>query len=122
MGACFSFLYGLTAYGVCLAALLYLIGFSANLLMPTSVDHGRFASWPEAILSIGWPPSAQPRPNAQLIIYPDSRRSEYLNHFAVLIDTDASALHDAPGPVAAAGWTPLRAPRTMRLSRMRRFP
>lgn len=49
MGARFSFLYGLAAYGACLAALLYLIGFSANLLVPTSVDHGHFASWPEAI-------------------------------------------------------------------------
>lgn len=49
MGARFSFLYGLAAYGACLAALLYLIGFSANLLTPTSVDHGHFASWPEAV-------------------------------------------------------------------------
>lgn len=49
MGARLSFLYGLTAYGACLAALLYFIGFSANLLVPTSVDHGHFASWSEAV-------------------------------------------------------------------------
>lgn len=49
MRARFSFLYGLAAYAACLAALLYLIGFSANLLTPTSVDHGHFASWPEAV-------------------------------------------------------------------------
>lgn len=49
MGARFSFLYGLVAYSACLAALLYFIGFSADLLTPTSVDHGHFAPWPEAI-------------------------------------------------------------------------
>ena len=49
MRARFSFLYGLAAYAACLAALLYLIGFSANLLTPTSIDHGHFASWPDAV-------------------------------------------------------------------------
>ena len=34
MGAFLSFLYGLVAYGACLAALLYLIGFSGNVLVP----------------------------------------------------------------------------------------
>ena len=40
MGAVFSFLYGVMAYAACLAALLYLIGFSGGLLVPRSVDGG----------------------------------------------------------------------------------
>jgi methanethiol S-methyltransferase len=36
----FSFLYGVAAYAACLAALLYFIGFSGNLLVPKSVDIG----------------------------------------------------------------------------------
>ena len=43
MGAFLSFLYGLVAYGASLAALLYLIGFSGNGLVPKSVDSGAFA-------------------------------------------------------------------------------
>ena len=43
MGAFLSFVYGLVAYGVSLAALLYLIGFSGNVLVPKSVDSGAFA-------------------------------------------------------------------------------
>ena len=48
MGARLAFLYGLVAYGAGFAALLYLIGFNGNLLVPTSVDHGIPAAWPEA--------------------------------------------------------------------------
>lgn len=44
-----SFLYGLAAYSACLAALLYLIGFSGNLLVPKSVDLGGGAPWLEAV-------------------------------------------------------------------------
>lgn len=44
-----SFLYGLAAYVACLATLLYLIGFSANLLVPRSVDVGAGAPWFEAV-------------------------------------------------------------------------
>lgn len=40
MGALLSFLYGVTAYAACLAALLYLIAFSGGLLVPKSVDSG----------------------------------------------------------------------------------
>ena len=43
------FLYGVAAYTVCLAALLYLIGFSGNLLVPRSVDIGPGAPWPQAL-------------------------------------------------------------------------
>jgi len=43
MSAFPSFLYGLLAYGACLASLLYLIGFSGNLLVPKSVDVGASA-------------------------------------------------------------------------------
>jgi len=43
------FLYGLAAYAACLAALLYFIGFSGNLLVPKSVDIGPGASWAEAL-------------------------------------------------------------------------
>lgn len=50
MGARFSFLYGLAAYGASLLTLLYLIGFSANLLVPVSVDHGLAAAWPQALV------------------------------------------------------------------------
>ena len=35
-----SFLYGVAAYVACLATLLYLVGFSGNLLVPRSVDVG----------------------------------------------------------------------------------
>jgi methanethiol S-methyltransferase len=44
-----SFLYGVAAYVACLAALLYLIGFSGNLLVPKSVDSGASAPWVEAL-------------------------------------------------------------------------
>ena len=40
MGALMGFLYGIVAYVSCLTALLYLIGFSGNLFVPTSVDRG----------------------------------------------------------------------------------
>jgi methanethiol S-methyltransferase len=49
MPAIFSFLYGLIAYAACLSALLYLIGFSGDLLVPRSVDSGIAATLPEAI-------------------------------------------------------------------------
>ncbi len=49
MGAFLSFLYGLVAYGVSLAALLYLIGFSGNVLVPKSVDSGAFAPLAKAL-------------------------------------------------------------------------
>ena len=44
-----SFLYGLAAYAACLATLLYLIGFSGNLLVPKSVDLGGGAPGIEAL-------------------------------------------------------------------------
>jgi len=44
MQARFAFLFGLLAYGAGFAVLLYFIGFSADLLTPTSVDHGHFAA------------------------------------------------------------------------------
>jgi protein-S-isoprenylcysteine O-methyltransferase Ste14 len=44
-----SFLYGLAAYVACVAALLYFIGFSGNLLVPKSVDVGGSAPWAEAL-------------------------------------------------------------------------
>lgn len=40
MGALLSLVYGVVAYGVCLAALVYLIGFSGSVLVPKSVDVG----------------------------------------------------------------------------------
>ena len=43
MRAFFSFLYGLAAYAASLAALLYLMGFTANRRVPTSVDVGTAA-------------------------------------------------------------------------------
>jgi methanethiol S-methyltransferase len=49
MGAFLSFLYGLVAYGVCLAALLYLIGFSGNVLVPKAVNSGVSAPLVEAL-------------------------------------------------------------------------
>lgn len=49
MNARIAFLYGVAAYGACLLTLLYLMGFGGNLLVPTSVDHGRAAPWPEAV-------------------------------------------------------------------------
>ena len=49
MRGLFSFLYGVAAYLVCLAALLYFIGFSGNLLVPRSVDIGAGAPWAEAL-------------------------------------------------------------------------
>jgi methanethiol S-methyltransferase len=44
-----SFLYGVAAYVAGLAALLYFIGFSGNLLVPKSVDVGTSAPWVEAL-------------------------------------------------------------------------
>ena len=49
MRAMFSFLYGVAAYVASLAAQLYLIGFSGNLLVPKSVDVGGSAPWAEAL-------------------------------------------------------------------------
>ena len=49
MRALLSFLYGVAAYAACQAALLYFIGFSANLLVPRSVDVGAGAPWPQAL-------------------------------------------------------------------------
>ncbi|MGZ5903704.1 MAG: methanethiol S-methyltransferase [Reyranella sp.] len=44
-----SFLYGVAAYVACLAILLYFIGFSADLLVPKSVDFGAPAPGVEAL-------------------------------------------------------------------------
>lgn len=44
-----SFLYGVAAYLACQAVLLYFIGFSADLLVPKSVDSGAVAPWPQAL-------------------------------------------------------------------------
>ena len=49
MGAICCFLYGVMAYAACLAALLYLIGFSGGLLVPRSVDGGPSATLAEAL-------------------------------------------------------------------------
>ena len=49
MRALFSFLYGVAAYLVCQATLLYFVGFSGNLLVPKSVDVGAGAPWAEAL-------------------------------------------------------------------------
>jgi protein-S-isoprenylcysteine O-methyltransferase Ste14 len=49
MGAIFSFLYGLIAYAESVGALLYLIGFSGDLLVPRSVDSGTTATLVEAL-------------------------------------------------------------------------
>lgn len=44
-----SFAYGLAAYGAGLAALLYFIGFGADLLVPKPVDAGAAVPWAEAL-------------------------------------------------------------------------
>jgi len=49
MSAIFSFLYGLIAYAACLGALVYLIGFSGDVLVPRSVDSGPAATLAEAL-------------------------------------------------------------------------
>jgi len=49
LGAIFSFLYGLIAYAACLAAILYLIGFSGDVLVPRAVDGGAAATLAEAL-------------------------------------------------------------------------
>ncbi|MFI4929414.1 MAG: hypothetical protein ACHP83_04200, partial [Burkholderiales bacterium] len=49
MRALCSFLYGVAAYVASLAAQLYLIGFSGNLLVPKSVDIGAGAPWGQAL-------------------------------------------------------------------------
>jgi protein-S-isoprenylcysteine O-methyltransferase Ste14 len=45
-----AFVYGVAAYVACLAALLYFVGFSANLLVPKSVDVGPSAPWLQAVV------------------------------------------------------------------------
>jgi protein-S-isoprenylcysteine O-methyltransferase Ste14 len=47
--ALLSLLYGVAAYAASLAAQLYLIGFSGNLLVPKSVDSGPGAPWGQAL-------------------------------------------------------------------------
>jgi methanethiol S-methyltransferase len=49
MRGLFSFLYGVFAYTAGLVALLYMIGFSGNLLVPKSVDIGPGAPWALAV-------------------------------------------------------------------------
>ncbi|HKX42679.1 MAG TPA: isoprenylcysteine carboxylmethyltransferase family protein [Burkholderiaceae bacterium] len=44
-----SLLYGVAAYVACLASLLYFVGFSGDLFVPRSVDHGASAPWIEAL-------------------------------------------------------------------------
>ncbi|MEO7938266.1 MAG: methanethiol S-methyltransferase [Burkholderiaceae bacterium] len=46
-----SFMYGVAAYVACLAALLYFIGFSGNLLVPKSVDIGTKKALAEALVT-----------------------------------------------------------------------
>jgi len=50
MGGFISFLYGLAAYAASLVTLLYMIGFSGNLLVPKSVDIGADAPWAQAVV------------------------------------------------------------------------
>jgi protein-S-isoprenylcysteine O-methyltransferase Ste14 len=44
-----TFIYGVLAYAAGFVALLYLIGFAGNVLVPTSVDVGRPAPWSQAL-------------------------------------------------------------------------
>lgn len=50
MDALLSLLYGLAAYAASLATLLYLVGFTGNLLVPKSVDLGS-PPWPGGVLT-----------------------------------------------------------------------
>lgn len=51
MRALFSFLYGLAAYLACQATLLYFVGFSANFMVPKSVDVGGSAPLLQAVVT-----------------------------------------------------------------------
>src|SRR6478736_2224180 len=51
MGGFISFLYGVAAYAAGLVTLLYMIGFSGNLLVPKSVDIGADAPWVQALIT-----------------------------------------------------------------------
>lgn len=50
MGALLSFIYGLGAYAASVGALLYLVGFTGNLLVPRSIDVGPGGPWLHAVL------------------------------------------------------------------------
>jgi protein-S-isoprenylcysteine O-methyltransferase Ste14 len=50
VGRFVAFLYGLTAYAVFFATILYAIGFVSGLVVPTTVDTGIVAALPEAII------------------------------------------------------------------------
>lgn len=45
-----AFLYGIVSYAICLASLLYAIGFVGNVLVPKSIDSGPAGALPEALL------------------------------------------------------------------------
>lgn len=51
MGALLSFIYGLGAYAASVVALLYLVGFTGNLLVPRSIDVGPGGPWLDAVLA-----------------------------------------------------------------------
>ena len=50
MAAVFSLLYGLVAYGLCLATLLYAVGFVGNVMVPKSIDTGAPVPLSEALI------------------------------------------------------------------------
>jgi protein-S-isoprenylcysteine O-methyltransferase Ste14 len=50
VGVFFSFLYGLVAYALCLATLLYAIGFVGNLFVPRAIDTGAPVFLADALL------------------------------------------------------------------------
>jgi protein-S-isoprenylcysteine O-methyltransferase Ste14 len=50
MGRFFAFAYGMACYAVMLGALLYLLGFLANLLVPKGIDSGAPATLGQALL------------------------------------------------------------------------
>lgn len=118
MRGLFSLLYGVAAYAIGVAALLYLIGFLGNLFVPTSVDVGPVSGWPLAltvdvllVVLFGLQHSVMARPGFKQwwtrIVPPAVERSTYLLGTAAALACLFTFWLPMPAPVIWQVSTPL---------------